>query len=105
MCFELGELEVGEHDLLLGELEDCPFYIDERLLERWGQTQLILDVSPGEPEGFSLPAGTDHHFVTRSRVLPRGERSEPAVAGVSVSSPTSSQTREPREPGAEGDSQ
>lgn len=69
MCFELGELEVGEHDILLGEPGGSPFYIDARLLERWGRTQLILDVSPGEPEGFSLPAGRDRHFVTRTRVI------------------------------------
>jgi uncharacterized protein (DUF779 family) len=80
MCFELGELEVGDHDVLLGEPGQCPFYIEDRLLERWGHVQLILDVSPGEPEGFSLPAGRDHHFVTRSRVLPRDEPLEPALA-------------------------
>jgi uncharacterized protein (DUF779 family) len=84
MCFELGELEVGDHDVLLGELGTCPFYIDERLLERGGHTQLVLDVSPGEPEGFSLPAGRDRHFVTRVRVLPPEEPLELVVARAAV---------------------
>lgn len=32
-------------------------------------TQLILGVSHGHPEGFSLPAGEDAHFVIWSRVF------------------------------------
>jgi uncharacterized protein (DUF779 family) len=35
----------------------------------WQHTQLIIDVAKGEPEGFSLPAGQDEHFVTRSRAF------------------------------------
>jgi uncharacterized protein (DUF779 family) len=40
----------------------------------WKHTQLILDVGEGAPEGFSLPAGEDDHFVTRSRVFADAER-------------------------------
>jgi hypothetical protein len=35
----------------------------------WKHTQLILDVGEGEPEGFSLAAGKNCHFITRSRVF------------------------------------
>jgi uncharacterized protein (DUF779 family) len=41
----------------------------------WKGTRLTLDVGEGEPEGFSLPAGRDRHFIVRSRVCevpPRG---------------------------------
>jgi uncharacterized protein (DUF779 family) len=34
----------------------------------WKGTRLTLDVGEGEPEGFSLPAGRDRHFIVRSRV-------------------------------------
>ncbi|MGO9778879.1 MAG: hypothetical protein ACLPQY_03775 [Streptosporangiaceae bacterium] len=34
--------------------------------EAWHQDQFVLDVAAGEPEGFSLPAGDNLHFVTRT---------------------------------------
>jgi uncharacterized protein (DUF779 family) len=69
MCFEEGEFVIGAHDVLLGLLGSCPFYIDARQYEVWKHTQLVLDVSEGAPEGFSLAAGDDQHFVIRSRVF------------------------------------
>ena len=69
MCFDQGELITNDHDVLLGRVGGCPFYIDRRQFEVWRHTQLILDVGAGEPEGFSLPAGPDAHFIIRSRVF------------------------------------
>ena len=69
MCFEDGEFVIGSHDVLLGVVGGCPFYIDGRQYEVWKHTQLILDVSIGEPEGFSLAAGEDRHFIIRSKVF------------------------------------
>jgi uncharacterized protein (DUF779 family) len=67
MCFPGGELIIGGIDVLLGDIDGCPFYIDARLDDAWGRGQLILDVATGPPEGFSLPAGDDdRHFITRS---------------------------------------
>jgi len=53
-------------DVLLGEVDGCPFYIDRRLDQAWHQDQFVLDVAAGPPEGFSLAAGDDLHFVTTS---------------------------------------
>jgi uncharacterized protein (DUF779 family) len=66
MCFPVGEFLIGSIDVLLGEIDGCPFYIDKRLDQAWHQEQFLLDVAPGEPEDFSLPAGDNLHFVTRS---------------------------------------
>ena len=66
MCFPVGEFLIGDIDILLGEIDGCPFYIDKRLDQAWHQEQFLLDVTPGEPEDFSLPAGENLHFVTRS---------------------------------------
>ncbi len=73
ICFDRGELIISDHDVLLGTVGGCPFYIDGRQYKVWRHTQLILDVGEGSPEGFSLPAGEDKHFITRSRVLSRSE--------------------------------
>ncbi len=64
MCFRKGEFLAGESDVLLGEIEGCPFYLGSRLYQAWGEPDLILDVAPGFAEGFSLPAGEGLHFVS-----------------------------------------
>jgi uncharacterized protein (DUF779 family) len=66
MCYPDGEFVIGDIDVLLGDIDGCPFYIDRRLDQAWHQEQFILDVAAGHPEDFSLPAGDDLHFVTRS---------------------------------------
>ncbi|HVC67911.1 MAG TPA: DUF779 domain-containing protein [Acidimicrobiales bacterium] len=73
MCFDEGEFTLGDHDVLLGTVGGSPFYIDHRQFEAWAHTQLILDVGAGEPEGFSLAAGADRHFIVRSRVFGQDE--------------------------------
>jgi uncharacterized protein (DUF779 family) len=66
MCFQAGELLIGDGDVMLGILDGCPFYIDGRQDAAWGYPEFLLDVAPSPPEGFSLPAGRGQHFVTRS---------------------------------------
>jgi uncharacterized protein (DUF779 family) len=66
MCFPAGEFITGDMDLLLGVIEGCPFYIDARTYKSWDDPQLVLDIAPGNPEGFSLGPGGGLHFVTRT---------------------------------------
>jgi len=73
MCFDDGEFLIGGNDELLGDIEGCPFYIDAALHRAWGDDPLVLDIAPGEPEGFSLPAGDGIRFVTTSASCPVGE--------------------------------
>ena len=40
MCLPEGELPLGAHDLLLGEIGGAPFYIDAEQYERWGRPTL-----------------------------------------------------------------
>lgn len=67
MCYPAGEFLTGDTDVLLGEVDGCPFYIDRRLEQAWRTSQFVLDVAAGEPEGFSLPAGDGLRFVTSSQ--------------------------------------
>jgi len=66
MCLRLGEFLTGPGDRLLGEVGGCPYYVDASLYLAWGEPRLVLDVEPGFPEGFSLPAGEGTHFVVRA---------------------------------------
>jgi uncharacterized protein (DUF779 family) len=64
MCYPMGEFLLGDVDVLLGDIDGSPFYIDRRLDEAWHQDVFLLDVAEGEAEGFSLPAGDNLRFVT-----------------------------------------
>jgi uncharacterized protein (DUF779 family) len=73
MCFTDGELLVGPNDLLLGEVDGCPFYIDAEQYQRWNSPRLVVDLAPGAGSGMSLEGVHDLHFVLDSRrgLLPR----------------------------------
>jgi uncharacterized protein (DUF779 family) len=47
----------------LGEIVDAPFYIDAQTYERLGKPPIVIHVSPGAAEGFSLEAVDDLRFV------------------------------------------
>jgi len=66
MCYPAGELMVGDRDVLLGEIEGCPFYIGRDQWQRWKHTRLIIDVVPGRGSGFSLEGPRGVRFLTRS---------------------------------------
>jgi uncharacterized protein (DUF779 family) len=68
VCSPDLEYVVGDADVLLGHVEGCPFYLDRRLDDAEHHEHFVLDVEAGEPEGFSLEAGTGRHFVTRLSV-------------------------------------
>ncbi|MCA9664022.1 MAG: DUF779 domain-containing protein [Myxococcales bacterium] len=68
MCYPRGELRIGARDVLLGEIEETPFYIGGDQYERWKHTRLTLDVVPGRGSGFSLEAPDGVRFIIRSDV-------------------------------------
>ncbi len=69
ICFKLVEFIIGENDIFLGKVDGTPVYIDSRQYEEWKNTQLVLDVAPGESVGFSIAAGDNLHFVTKSNFM------------------------------------
>ncbi|TEA70027.1 DUF779 domain-containing protein [Allopusillimonas ginsengisoli] len=68
MCYPLGEFSVGSSDVLLGELDGCPFYMSESQFEYWEHTQLIIDAVPGRGGAFSLDSAEGRRFLLRSRL-------------------------------------
>jgi uncharacterized protein (DUF779 family) len=66
MCYPLGEFRVGAGDLLLGEIDGSPYYMEAAQYGRLGKPQQTLDVAAGSPGGFSLPACQAQPFVVRT---------------------------------------
>ncbi|MDE1162956.1 MAG: DUF779 domain-containing protein [Acidobacteriaceae bacterium] len=70
MCYPRQEFLVGDHDVLLGTLEEgTPFYISAPQFEYWKHTQLTVDVVPGRGGMFSLENPEELRFLIRSRVF------------------------------------
>ncbi|WP_100397853.1 DUF779 domain-containing protein [Bacillus sp. FJAT-44742] len=76
MCFPEGDFQVGDSDVLLGEIGHSPFYISKDQYEYWKHTQLIIDVVDGRGGMFSLEGPEGKRFLTRSRVFTQEEREE-----------------------------
>jgi uncharacterized protein len=76
MCYPAREFRVGEQDVYLGSIAECPFYIGAAQFEYWKHTQLIIDVVAGRGAGFSLEAPLGVRFLTRSRVFTNEEAAE-----------------------------
>lgn len=73
LCYRRGELALSNSDVLLGSIEDVPFYMDCIQFEYWKHTQLIIDVVEGNGGMFSLDNGTGKRFLTRSRLFSDAE--------------------------------
>ena len=69
MCFRQSDFRVGPGDILLGTIEGCPFYIGSGTYRYFASSQLIIDVTRGAVDSFSLEAPRSVRFVTRSRLL------------------------------------
>jgi len=88
MCFCRSEFKIGEHDLLLGWLDDCPFFMSSVQFEYWSHTQLIIDVVPGRGASFSLEIPEGVRFLTRSRLFSDDEADALTAAGPPPAGPS-----------------
>jgi uncharacterized protein (DUF779 family) len=73
MCYPLGEFNISDTDIHLGDLDGAPFYIGSEQFAYWQHTQLIIDVVSGNGGMFSLDNGTGKRFLTRSRLFTDAE--------------------------------
>ncbi len=69
MCFENGDFKVGESDIQLGMIADCPFYMSRDQYDYWKHTHLTVDVTPGRGSSLSLEIPLGVRFIIRSRLL------------------------------------
>jgi len=81
MCFPLDEFRVGDSDVLLGRIYDCPFYMARDQFELWQNTHLTVDVVAGRGASFSAEIPLGLRFIIRSRLFSDEELSSlPPVA-------------------------
>jgi len=77
MCFSQSDFHVGSHDVLLGTIEGCPFYIGGAQLKQWGDhMQFLIDVVPSSSGSFSLECADDVRFITGARMFTPAEMLE-----------------------------
>ena len=69
MCYAVGEFNLSDTDVYLGNLDGTPFYMGIEQFAYWEHTQLIIDVVDGNGGMFSLDNGTGRRFLTRSRLF------------------------------------
>ncbi len=66
VCMREGDLLIGPNDLYLGDIAGCPFYMDKEQFARWREPRLVIDVSAGDTDTFSLEGRAGVHFVART---------------------------------------
>lgn len=79
MCYPVGDFNISDTDVHLGDLDGAAFYMGQEQFEYWRHTQLIIDVVAGNGGMFSLDNGTGRRFLTRSRLFTDHENAALAV--------------------------
>ncbi|RDU71572.1 DUF779 domain-containing protein [Helicobacter aurati] len=72
-CYAKGDFQIGSNDVLLGYVENAPFYIHKAQFVYWNHTQLILDAKEGSGSEFSLEYGCGKSFFLDSRIFTEDE--------------------------------
>jgi uncharacterized protein (DUF779 family) len=81
MCLRRNGFRIATHDVLLGVVEGCPFYVGAIQFPYWANCQLTLDVTPDGGDSFSLEAADGVRFMVRSRLFSDAELDELDAAG------------------------
>lgn len=74
VCLPMGELEIGEDDLQIGDIDGSPVYVSAKHRDTWEERQLLVDVIKGFGAMMSLDSGTGRRFFTRSRPFSDADR-------------------------------
>ena len=73
MCLRRSDFRPGAQDVRLGEVEGCPFYVGAAQYAYWAPYQIVVDVTTGGGDSFSLEAADGARFTALSRPLTEGE--------------------------------
>ncbi len=73
-CYKVGEVVPGQTMILLGQVGGADFYLGHQEFQYYENSQLVLDVQPGNGGDFSLDCGRGKAFTTRSRLFTDAEQ-------------------------------
>jgi len=73
MIFEKDDMYLDDSDILLGEVEGVPFYMNQDQYEYWKHTHLTIDITEGRGSSFSLEIPLGVRFIIHSRLLTKEE--------------------------------
>jgi uncharacterized protein len=72
MCYEKKDFHVPSHNVKMGEVGGCEFFIDKDQFEYFRYSQIVLDVKEEKAafgNSFSLEIDEGYQFITRSRIF------------------------------------
>lgn len=71
LCLTVGELRIGDRDILLGTVDGVDVYEMQNTPEPcYCCGSYVLDLAPGNPVGFSLDPGNGKRFTIREKLTP-----------------------------------
>jgi uncharacterized protein (DUF779 family) len=73
MIFEKEDMYLDDSDILLGQLVDVNYYMNEDQFEYWKHTHLTVDVTEGRGSSFSLEIPLGLRFIIHSRIFTEEE--------------------------------
>ncbi len=75
MLFEKDDMYLDESDILLGKVEQVPFYMNKDQFDYWKHTHLTIDITEGRGASFSLEIPLGLRFIIHSRLFTEEEDS------------------------------
>ena len=69
ICMTEGDFYLGSRDEQIGEVMNVPYYMHTSNYSYWQHMQIIIDVSDGIGNSFSLESVEDKSFIIRSRIF------------------------------------
>ena len=81
MCLRRSDFRPGPQDVLLGEVEGCPFYVGAAQYDYWAPYQVVVDVTDGGGDSFSIEAADGVRFIALSQLLTGAEFAETCSGG------------------------
>ena len=72
MCYEKGDFHVPSHNVKMGEICGCEFFIDKDQFEYFKHSFITIDVREEKSafgNSFSLEIDLGYQFITKSRIF------------------------------------
>jgi uncharacterized protein len=81
MCLRRSDFRAAPRDVLLGVIEDSPFYVGESQFTYWAYCEITVDIIDEGGDSFSLEAADGVRFIVRSRLFSDAEAVELDASG------------------------